>query len=168
MEEAGRNWHGDVLGDLGMAEHCLDYCATSSAVPVREGVDGLKLCVRDRRLGERRDVQSRDECDQIIHCPRDTLVMRRNEAGEVRTEGAPANPYLLVAPSTGELWGERSEKGSLHFDDALPVDIVGEGECGFHRANIAHDLCGVSGFSFSEFGFGDGLGTAREVFDLGR
>jgi len=83
-----------------VAQHRLDDCATGSAVAVWERVDRLELGVRDCDLGQCRDVDSADECDEVIYRRRNTVVVRRNEVGKVRAEGVAADPHLFVSPAS--------------------------------------------------------------------
>ena len=107
MEQPCRDRHSNVRDDLSVAKHHLGDRATSPAVAIGEWVDGLELRVGDGDLGQHGEISSPHERDQVIRRSDHAIVVRGNEVSEMRTEGAAADLYLLVAPAASELWCER-------------------------------------------------------------
>ena len=68
------------------AQHCVDEGSAGAAVPVREGMDGLKLGMGDRGLAEQWEVRPLGERDEIGHQGGHMVGMRRDERGIVRSE----------------------------------------------------------------------------------
>ena len=81
-----------------MLEHRVNEGATYSTIAVSEWVDRLELRVSHCGLSECRQVEALDEFEEISHCLRYAVLMRRYEAS--RVNGCPTNAHLVSSPAT--------------------------------------------------------------------
>ena len=74
----------------------MHQCSSGTSVPVREGMDGFELGVRQRGVCKNRQIISFDELDQIIDRLGNTVVMWWNEERQVRPQVPAANPNSKI------------------------------------------------------------------------
>ena len=98
----------------------MDQASSDPTVAIDERMDRLKLCMRDRGLGERRHVVAIDEVDEIAHQRFDMLRWRRDESGAARAVAPAADPVLLGAELAGETL-DRPIFAHQHLVHALDV-----------------------------------------------
>jgi hypothetical protein len=106
-------------------------------VTVGERVDGLELGMNDRRLDQRRDVESTRESDQIRDPVLDAIVARWDECGLVGPVSRPADPHLLGAPFPSMLGVGFVEHRGMHGEDRCGSVLLREFDRGVHGSDIA-------------------------------
>src|SRR5262245_37013767 len=96
------NGRNEPRSEPATSEEEMDQASSDAPVSIREGMDGLELRVRDRRLDNRRHVVAIHERCQILEQRMDLLRWGRNEVCSERSGQPTADPVLMGSKLAGD------------------------------------------------------------------
>jgi hypothetical protein len=123
----------------------MGECSTGSSISINERVDGLKLRMRNCRLGDWGKIVGATKCAQVDEELFDEFGWRWNELSATWVIGTSPNPILLASDLASELLeSSSSKKPTVHFKQNIQGDRIvfrHTFDSENHRINVVEHLC---------------------------